>query len=62
MEVKPGDIVRSLDSKDQKLLSDILSVEKRMLHYSEIKTNSREEKEVIEGIISLINKVVEDVN
>ncbi len=62
MEIKPGDIVRTLELKDQELLNNILNVEKRMLHYSEIKSNSREERETVNEIVSLIDKVIEDVN
>jgi hypothetical protein len=62
MKMKPGDIIRSLNSKDQKLLNEIFNVEKRMLHHSEIKPNSGVEKEIIDNIVKLIDMEVEDVN
>lgn len=58
MTTKPSDIISSLTRDDQKLLNDVLSVEKRRLHIPEIKSNSRDEKEIVSEIKVLIDKAV----
>ena len=62
MEIKPGDIVSKLTKNDQKLLNDILGVEKRRLHIQEIKNNSKTEKEILTEITAIIDRACSDDN
>ena len=62
MELKPGEIIGSLSKEDQELLNDVLSVEKRRLHITEIKANSRDEKEIVSEIVKIIDKAISDDN
>lgn len=58
MRKKPDEVLKELSPLDQKLLNDILGVEKRYLHIQEIKNNSREEKEVVSDLEKIINKAL----
>jgi len=60
MSKKPDEVLKKLSTEDQKLLNDILGVEKRYLHIQDIKSNSREEKEVVNELVKIINKAVPD--
>lgn len=60
MDLKPNEIIGSLTKNDQKLLNDVLGVEKRRLHIQEIKRNTRIEKEIVSDIISIVNKAISD--
>ena len=62
MELNPSDIVKGLSKKDQALLNAILQIEKQHLHFQEIKTNSRVEKEIVGEIVKLFDKAVSDDN
>lgn len=58
MELKPNDIIGALSDEDQKLLNSILIIEKRRLHIENIKSNSRDEKEIVKEIVDAIDKAV----
>ena len=62
MGLKPNDIIGSLSKDDQKLLNSILSIEKKRLHIREIKSNTRNEKEIVSEIIAAVDKAVENEN
>ena len=62
MGLKPNDIIGSLSKDDQKLLNSILSIEKRRLHIREIKSNTRNEKEIVSEIVAAVDKAVENEN
>ncbi len=62
MDLKPKEIIDALSKEDQGLVNNILMLEKRKLHHSEINPNSKEEKEIITEIIGFINRAVKDVN
>lgn len=62
MGLKPNDIIGSLSKDDQKLLNSILSIEKKRLHIREIKSNTRNEKEIVAEIVATIDKAVENEN
>ena len=50
---------KDLSGEDQKLLSQILGIEKNNLHHPEIKAGSRIEKDIISDIMNAIEKAVE---
>lgn len=60
--MKPNEIIGALSIDDQKLLNDILGVEKRRLHILDIKRNSRNEKEIVSEVVAIIDKAVSDDN
>lgn len=62
MGLKPNDIIGSLSKDDQKLLNSILSIEKKRLHIREIKSNTRNEKEIVSEIVAAVDKAVENEN
>ena len=55
MDLKPKEIIDALSKEDQGLVNNILMLEKRKLHHSEINPNSKEEKEIITEIIGTFN-------
>lgn len=62
MVLKPKEIFGSLSKDNQKLLNDVLGVEKRRLHILEIKQNTKNEKEIISEILAIIDRTVTDDN
>lgn len=58
----PTEIIRGLVAHDQSLLNKILGTEKRRLHIQKIKNNSREEREIVDEIVKIINKEINDDN
>ena len=62
MTKKPNEVIELLTGDDKKLLNEVLAIEKKRLHIREIKNNTRNEKEIVSEIVSLINKAVGDEN
>lgn len=62
MSNNPSEILKSLSSIDQKIINDILSIERSRLHIDEIRKGSREEKEIVSEIVSIIDKAVKNDN
>lgn len=60
--MKPSEIISSLSDEDQKILNAILKIEKRRLHIDKIKSNSRDEKEIVKEIVEMVDKVVCDAD
>lgn len=58
----PSQIINKLDKRDQDLLNSILSVEKSKMHVQNIKTNSRDEKDLVKAIVKIIDEAVTDAN
>lgn len=62
MDLLPNQIIDSLDKKDQALLNEILTIEKRKLHILQIKSNSKDEKNIVSDIVRAIDKAVKNDN
>jgi hypothetical protein len=58
----PNQIIGKLSEEDQGLLNSVLAIEKKRLHIQTIKTNSREEKEIVKEIVGAIDGAVTDVD
>jgi len=58
----PTEIISELVAQDQSLLNKVLNIEKRRLHIQKIKNNSREERELVDEIVQIINQEIHDDN
>lgn len=58
----PSEVLSEMSDQDRKILNMILAVEKKYLHESKIKPNSRLEKDVLNEIVLVINGALPDEN
>ncbi|TRX56691.1 hypothetical protein [Thalassomonas sp. M1454] len=57
MALTPKQIIsESLNVSEQRILNAVLSIEKRKLHVKEIKANSRDEREILDSIMKIVDK------
>ena len=52
------DIISALTKEEQQILNSVMTIEQTNLYISDLKKNKSKEKEAIESVVKLIEKVI----
>ena len=56
------DIISALTKEEQQILHSVMTIEQTHLYISDLKKNRSKEKETIESVVKLIEKVIKNEN